>query len=113
MAHYFMQDSQTKMAEEFAKFTEDEVSEVKNQLIIILDYIVEGKMTKVSLESAVAQEHLTENDPIPVTVTLRDSSGLSVKTMNDTFYLGTNGDWIEFSTIYDFLGVDWKSYFED
>lgn len=34
------------------------------------------------------------------------------KELNDTLYAGTNGDWLNFSVVYDFLEIDWKSYFE-
>ena len=112
MAHYHLHNSQDKLTEEFEKLTEDELNMAINHLHMILELIVDGELKAATVEGAVADEHLTSNDPVPTDITLRDPSGLSVKIMNDTLYVGTNGDWLNFSVVYDFLEIDWKTYFE-
>lgn len=112
MAHYFMMDHYSRMTEELGSLSEDDLLAVNYQLIQVLEMLADGKMTRVQVENAIAQEDLSLEDPTPSNVFLSDPSGLSVKIINDTLYIGTNGDWINFSQVYDFLEIDWKSYFE-
>lgn len=113
MTHYFMMDHYSRMKDNFKDLSEDDLSEIKSQLEDVLVLISEEKILNVKVENAIAEEDLSLSDPEPKDIHLRDPNGLSMKILGDTLYIGTNGDWVNFSMVYDFLGIDWLSYFED
>ena len=112
MTHYFMVDHYSRMTEELGNLSEDELEAATDQLELILETLIQGEMYTVRVENAIAKEDISLEDPNPSVVTLFDPSGLSAKIVEDTLYVGANGDWINFSMVYDFLEIDWKSYFE-